>query len=96
MNPEIMESVCGLKTQYLQNISMTASRINSRNASMFRETERNLEFVLTFLKRKLYVEGVTDPELMKWIDNSEKIKHEAGLNFWYEMHKGIQESLKEF
>jgi glyceraldehyde-3-phosphate dehydrogenase (ferredoxin) len=96
MIPEIMESLYGLKTQYLQNISMTAGRINSRNASMFWETERNLDFVFTFLKRKRYVEGVTDPELMKWIDNFEKDKQEAGLNFWYEMHKGIQESLKEF
>jgi hypothetical protein len=26
----------------------------------------------------------------------EKNKHEAALSFWYEMHKGIQESLREF
>ena len=31
-----------------------------------------------------------------WIDRFEKDKHEAALAFWYEVHKGIHESLREF
>jgi len=37
----------------------------------------------------------TDAELVKWIDSFETDKTEASLGFWYEMHKGIQESLRE-
>ena len=75
---------------------MTASRINSRNASIFWESERNMDFLHTFLKRQHTVEGNKDSELMKWLQDFEKDKHEASLSFWYEIHKGIQESLKEF
>ena len=49
-----------------------------------------------FLKRKRDVEGNTDPELGRWLDRFEADKHEAALDFWYEMHKGIHESLREF
>lgn len=96
MMPEIIQSLYGLKEQLLHNVEMTASRINSRNASIFWESEKNYDFLYTFLKRKQTVEGIKDTELTKWIKYFEKDKHEAGLSFWYEMHKGIQESLKEF
>ncbi|MFH1624743.1 MAG: aldehyde ferredoxin oxidoreductase N-terminal domain-containing protein [Pseudomonadota bacterium] len=96
MIPEIIDSLYGLKEKFLENIAMTASRINSRNSSIFWESERNIDFIHAFLKRQHTVEGNNDSELMKWIGYFEKDKHEAALNFWYEMHKGIQESLKEF
>ena len=35
-------------------------------------------------------------ELVKWIVFFETDKTEAAIGFWYEMHKGIQESLREF
>ncbi len=96
MIPEIVESLYGLKQRLLQEISITASRINSRNASMFWESERAIDFVYRFLKRKQTVEGESDSELVKWIKAFETDKHEAALGFWYETHKGILESLKEF
>lgn len=96
MLPVIMEKIYGLKDKFLHNISMTASRINSRNASVFWESERNLDFITTFLKRKIEIDKDNDPELKRWLDKFENNKFEAGLNFWYEIHKGIQESLKEF
>jgi glyceraldehyde-3-phosphate dehydrogenase (ferredoxin) len=37
-----------------------------------------------------------DPELVKWVEYFEKDKQEAALSFWYEVHKGIQESLRDF
>jgi glyceraldehyde-3-phosphate dehydrogenase (ferredoxin) len=96
MLPEIMESLYGMKKKFLEQISITASRINSRNSSVFWESERAFDMVHSFLKRKKTVEGAKDPELDRWIDYFEKDKKEAALDFWYEMHKGIQESLREF
>jgi glyceraldehyde-3-phosphate dehydrogenase (ferredoxin) len=95
MIPEIIESLFGLKENFLKKISVTASRINSRNSSVFWESERNIDFIHTFLKRKQTVEGNNDAELVKWITAFETDKQEAALNFWYEIHKGIHESLKE-
>jgi glyceraldehyde-3-phosphate dehydrogenase (ferredoxin) len=96
MLSEIVESLYGMKTKFLNQISITASRINSRNSSIFWEGARNIDFVHTFLKRKRDVESVKDVDLDTWIDHFEKDRGEAALSFWYEMHKGIQESLREF
>ena len=96
MVPEVMESLYGMKDAYLSSISVLASRINSRNASIVWESERDFDFVYTFLKRKSEVENDTTPGLEKWIAEFEKDKNEAGLNFWFEMLKGIDESLRDF
>lgn len=96
MIPEIMESVFGLREAYLKNIDLTASRINSRNASVFWESERNIDLLHTFLLRKQSVENNQNSDLLEWLKKFETDKKEAALEFWYEIHKGIQESLKEF
>ncbi|HSV55576.1 MAG TPA: aldehyde ferredoxin oxidoreductase C-terminal domain-containing protein [Magnetospirillaceae bacterium] len=96
MLPEIVESLYGKKERFLAAVAVCASRINSRNASIYWESERNLDFVLGFLKRRRDVEGDRDPELARWIDDFEKDRREAGLTFWYETRKGIDESLREF
>ena len=85
-----------MKEQYLERIAATAGRINSRNSSIFWESGRTIDFVHSFLKRKREVEGNTGPELLAWLDKFEKDKREASLEYWYEIHKGIQESLSEF
>lgn len=96
MLPEVMGSLYGKKQEFLERIMATASRINSRNSSIFWESERNADFVSTFLKRHRDVEGDTDQELGAWIDRFEKDKTEAALDFWYEVHKGTHEVLREF
>ncbi|MGB7063381.1 MAG: aldehyde ferredoxin oxidoreductase C-terminal domain-containing protein [Candidatus Zixiibacteriota bacterium] len=96
MLPDIVESLYGMKEKFLKQISITASRINSRNSSVFWESERSIDFVHTFLKRKKEVGDVQDAELDRWIEYFDKDREEAALSFWYEMHKGIQESLREF
>lgn len=96
MLPDVIESLYGMKEKFLEKISITASRINSRNNSIFWESEKNFDYIYTFLKRKQIVEKDTNPELLKWIELFEKDKREASLNFWYEVHKGIHESLREF
>jgi len=96
MIPEILESLYGLKKKFLKTISETASRINGRNSSVFWESDRNIDLIYTFLKRKQTVDGNNDAELARWIGRFEANKKEAALNFWYEIHKGIHESLKEY
>jgi len=96
MLPEILESLYGKRDRFLAATAVCASRINSRNASVYWESERNLDFVVSFLKRRRDVEGDADPELARWIEEFEKDRTEAGLSFWYEMKKGIDESLREF
>jgi glyceraldehyde-3-phosphate dehydrogenase (ferredoxin) len=96
MAPEIVGSLYGLQDEYVNNIHITASRINSRNSAVFWESERNIDYIHTFLKRKHDVEGDNDPGLMKWIDFFERDKTEAALTFWYDIHKGVHESLREF
>jgi glyceraldehyde-3-phosphate dehydrogenase (ferredoxin) len=96
MLPEIMESLYGQKEAYLERIAMTASRINSRNSSVFWESERNADFVRTFLQRQYDVENNRRPEVVQWLDAFRRDKHEAALSFWYEIHKGAHESLREF
>jgi glyceraldehyde-3-phosphate dehydrogenase (ferredoxin) len=96
MLPEIIESLYGCKDAFLHNIEMTASRISSRNASVYWESDRNIDYIYTFLKRHRDIAGNKDADLLKWIERFEQDKNEAGLEFWYETHKGIQESLREF
>jgi len=94
--PDVMEKLYGQRDGFMQTLKLTASRINSRNASIFWESERNVDFVYHFLKTKAEEDGVVDEVLNTWIKAFEKDKFEAGLQFWYEIHKGIHESLREF
>lgn len=96
MLPDIVGSVYGLKDEYLKAIAVAASRINSRNASVFWESERDLDFVASYLARRRDADGDADPELARWAEAFEKDRHEAALSFWYEMRKGIDESLRAF
>jgi glyceraldehyde-3-phosphate dehydrogenase (ferredoxin) len=96
MLPEIVESLYGQREKFLEMVAVTASRINSRNASVYWESERNLDFMLTFLKRRRDVEKDKDPELQRWIELFEKDKNEAGIEWWYEMRMGIDETLRAF
>lgn len=96
MVPEIVENLYGNKAEFIQKISMTASRINGRNSSIFWESERNIDFVHTFLKRKKEVDKNDDKDLKQWLDLFGKNKKDAAFEYWYEIHKGITSSLREF
>ena len=96
MLPEVIGSLYGQKEAFLKRLAITASRINSRNSSIFWESDRCVDFVATFLRRHREVDGNTDAELLAWLERFEKDPHEAALSFWYEVHKGIHESLREF
>ena len=94
--PEIVGSIHGVKEQFVAAAAVTASRINSRNASVYWESERDIDFVASFLRRQRDVEKSADPELLAWIGRFEKDRKEAGLDWWFEVRKGIDESLREF
>ena len=94
--PDIMENIFGEKDAFLSSLNMTASRITSRNASVFWESERNMDMVFTFLKNKKETDRVSHPELDRWIDFFTRDRHAAAYDFWYEMHKGIHEMLREY
>ena len=96
MMPEAIGSVYGLKEEYLQSIGVAASRINSRNAAVYWESAKNLEFVETFLLRRRDVDKDEGPELARWIAAFDADPAEAALEFWFEMRKGIDESLRDF
>ncbi|WP_221249862.1 aldehyde ferredoxin oxidoreductase C-terminal domain-containing protein [Desulfuromonas versatilis] len=96
MLPEVMGSLYDSKERFLRAVDVLASRISSRNSPIFWESERNVDYLLSFLKRKLEVDKVDDPRLAEWLDKFAADKYEAAREFWYQMLMGIDESLREF
>ncbi len=96
MMPEAIGLVYGKKDEYLAAVSVAASRINSRNAAVYWESEADIDYVRSFLVRKRNVEKDDSPELARWINAFEADPKEASLSFWFEMRKGIDESLRDF
>ena len=96
MGADIVHALYGLGKEFLEKVKMTASRINSRNSSVFWEASRNVDLVSAFLRRHRDVLGTKRPALDAWIGKFEADRREAALEFWYEMHKGAHESLLEF
>lgn len=95
MIPEIIETLYGLGDRFMESVRFTASRINGRNSSVFWESERNFELVHAFLIRKKE-QGIENSELDHWLKKFDTDRKQAALDFWYEIHKGIHESLREF
>jgi glyceraldehyde-3-phosphate dehydrogenase (ferredoxin) len=91
--PEVMGSLYDSKDQFLHSVNVLAGRLNSRNCPNFWESERSIDFVHTFLKRKLEVDRDPHPELPGWIEKFNRDKVEGAKEFWYETLKGIDESL---
>ena len=94
--PQALNSLYDCGSSYAASVSVAASRINSRNSSVYWESERNIRFVSTFLERILTSEKKDDPELLKWVNAFRENPAEAALNFWFEVRKGIDESLRDF
>ncbi len=95
MMPHIIDKLFGQQEKFVRSIALTASRINSRNASVFWESRKNIEYVHLFLQKKKS-NGDTDPALLKWLEKFDHDPKEAALEFWYDIHKGVHESLVEF
>jgi glyceraldehyde-3-phosphate dehydrogenase (ferredoxin) len=93
--PEVMDSLFDSRDQFMRSVAVLASRMNSRNCPVFWESERNMDFIHTFLQRKKEVDNDQNPELSLWLEKFDTDKHEAAKEFWYETLKGINESLRE-
>ena len=94
--PEIVGSLYDCKDRFLRAIDVLASRLNSRNSPIFLESERDIDYLYTFLKRKKEVDNDGHPELSIWLERFDRDRIEAARDFWYETLKGIDESLREF
>jgi len=94
--PEVMGSLYDCKEQFLRANDVLASRLHSRNSPIFWESVRDIDYLHTFLQRKVNIDNDRNPELAVWLDRFTQDKVEAARNFWYETLKGIDESLREF
>jgi glyceraldehyde-3-phosphate dehydrogenase (ferredoxin) len=95
MLPDVVGALFGKKEELLRAIALTAIRVNSRNTSVFWDSARNVEYVASFLARQHDVEGVRRPELLAWRERFAADPREAAHEYWYEIHKGIHEALRE-
>lgn len=93
MAPDIVQHIWGDSARFQEVIRATAGRVNSRNVAVFWESDRNIDFLLGFLKRKRDVEGDKNPELERWIKAFEADRRGAAIDFWFEIRKGISETL---
>jgi len=94
--PEVMGSLYNCKDSFLRAIDVLASRLHSRNSPIFWESACNIDYLHTFLKRKQEIDNDRNPELSSWLEKFDRDRVEAAREFWYEMLKGIDESLREF
>lgn len=96
MLPEVMDSLYCSKDSFLRAVEVLASRLNSRNSPIFWESNRTIDYLHTFLRRKKEVDNEQDPSLAEWLAKFEEDKVEAAREFWYQTLMGIDESLREF
>jgi len=61
--PDIVEKIFGCREASLNSLRLTASRITSRNASIFWESERNADRVKYFFKNKKEVDSLDHRDL---------------------------------
>ena len=93
--PDIVGKLFGKKEAFLKSVELTASRIHSRNASIFWESDRNSDFIQTFIEKQIR-KGDKSKAVKTWAEKFKADKKEAALEFWYEIHKGAHEVLREF
>lgn len=95
MLPKIVTEIYGEGYDLELNSHITARRINCRNASVFWESERNVDYVWKYLQRQKEILGLNEPDLDHWLKRFAENKKEAAMDYWYEIRKGIDESLGE-
>jgi glyceraldehyde-3-phosphate dehydrogenase (ferredoxin) len=95
MIPDIMGKLYGKKYEFQDIAKSTSQWINTRNSSQFWESERNFDLIKSFIDKKIQ-DGGTAPELLKWSARFNDNKRSAAYDFWYDIHKGVHETLKDF
>ena len=95
MIPDIMGKLYGKKYEFQDIAKSTSQWINTRNSSQFWESERNFDLIKSFIDKKVQ-DGGTAPELLKWSERFNDNKRSAAYDFWYDIHKGVHETLRDF
>ena len=93
MIPLIIEKLHGKAQDLELNTHVTARRINCRNASVMWESSLATDYIVSYLKRCKNESDRALPELDDWLKRFEDDPREASLSYWYEIRKGIDESL---
>ncbi len=96
--PDVIGALYGddIKNKFLVSLKSITYNINSRNNSTLWESYRTVDMLETFLQRRREVEGDQNPDLLGWIDYFKRDRRTAAIDYWYEIHKGISESMNEF
>jgi len=92
MIPDLVGYVFGMKEAYLESIGRLAAEINAHNTTHHWESERVLDFVHAFLRRKRDVDQDTRPQLQEWIEAFETDKRAAGFKFWDALRQGMEDN----
>ncbi len=93
MLPLIIENIYKSGDDLELNAHITARRMNCRNASVYWESSLAIEYVYTYLKRQKELYPEANADLDMWLERFEKDPKAAAFEYWYEIRKGIDESL---
>jgi len=96
MIPKIIGQIFNQKEAMMQKLKITASRINSRNSSVYWESRLCIDFIQTYLKRLHEILANNDPDLLEWLTKFNSDPEKAAEDYWYEIRKGIDLALREF
>ena len=92
--PEIFTDFWKVDTDVEAHHTALVRRINAHNRSSFWESQRVIELLHSYLRRKAEG-GAEAPELTAWLSRFEADPREAARDYWYEIRKGIDEALAE-
>ncbi len=95
MVPDILQEIFGCGQEATAACERMARSLTRRNHAVFWESRRNLDYVHTSLQRMRDAGATDNEDLGRWLGAFEKDPHEAGLDFWYEIRKGVEEALVE-
>ena len=90
MAPKIIGHLYGLEKEFIAKINSFALDINDQGEPVFWESQRNIDMIHTFLKKKESIKYFD--ELKYWVKLFDKDSQKAAKRFWNEIYKGVQES----
>jgi glyceraldehyde-3-phosphate dehydrogenase (ferredoxin) len=93
MTPKMIGHLYGLEDEFVSKVENFAIKINEQGKPIFWESQKNIDIVDTFLKKKESIKYFD--ELKNWLEFFEKDKNAAAKSFWEEIYQGVQESFSE-
>ncbi len=93
MLPQIVQYIYQSGEDLELNAHITSRRINCRNASVYWESTLAIDFVFSYLKRQKELNPEVNEDLDMWIKRFDEDPKAAAFEYWYEIRKGIDESL---